>query len=94
MEKKWMLDNIQDRIDVLKSYLRSYTNGMEVGSGKKLSSGSAAYKRTITRRDLHICYLLEDILQQIKKEDIYVSEQGENGFERLVDPNERHIRLR
>lgn len=94
MEKKWMLDNIQDRIDVLKSYLRSYTNGMEVGSGKKLSSGSAAYKRTITRRDLHICYLLEDILQQIKKEDVYVSEQGENGFERLVDPNERHIRLR
>lgn len=94
MEKKWMLENVRYRIDVLKGYLRSYTNGVEVGSGKKLSSGSAAYKRTTTRRDLHICYLLEDILQQLSKESIYVSEEGENGFERLVDPNERHIRLR
>lgn len=93
MEKRYMLDVIKERISTLKQYMRCYNNGHGVG-GTQLSKGSAAYKRTQTKFQLQLCILLEDLVTQVKGTEVYVSDDGERGFDRLTEPMERHIRLR
>ena len=93
MEKRYMLNVIRERIDTLKSYMKYYNNNQGVG-GIKISKGSASYKRTHTKFELQLCYLLEDLVTQVKGQEVYVSDDGGKGFDRLTEPMERHVRLR
>lgn len=91
--KEWLLECINERLDTLKGYMSSYNKGKAVNSGL-MTAGSAAYKRSITKRDICICSLIKDLVEQIKSDDVLLTADSEKGFLKLAEPNERHINKR
>lgn len=88
MNKEYMLLSIRNRIDILKQRIKD-TISMK-GYNKQ---STAQFDRTKYKQELQLCMLLELLLLNCKTDTID-DEDAIKGFERLVNPMERHRRLK
>jgi len=92
MDKEYILFTMRDRIKTLQARYKHYLNGQDE-YGAPLGYNTAAKYRSDTKLDLHKCMLVEELVSQIKTKEIPLTEEAENGLEKLMEPLERHRRL-
>ncbi len=61
--------------------------------GRDVAPATAATNRSLVKRDLQLVTLVLELLRRCPTKDVPLSDDAEDGFERLVEPLERH-RLR
>lgn len=89
MDKEYALLTLRERIEILKERYRLACHGLNE-YGVELKKGVADTYRTGYKREMQLCMLVEELVSQIKSDEIPLSNDAENGLEKLMEPNERH----
>jgi hypothetical protein len=85
MDKSYIIESIQERIEVLRARHIDATLNT-----KKLSYGSAAVARNKIKTDLNLCKLLEELFTQLPGNELMLSEDAYDALDKLIEPIERH----
>jgi hypothetical protein len=93
MDKLYINGKLSDRIDALKYRYRMATYDKN-DDGYPIKACTAASIRTATNKELQICYLIEELIASTPGKECLLSEDAEKGLERILEPLERHRRLR
>lgn len=88
MDKEYMLFKVRERIKELERRYRIYCSGKNL-KGVELIPATAALKRCEVKRDIQMLILIEQLLM-VTSNSVFVTDQDAiDGFNRLVEPNER-----
>ena len=86
-DKEYVSKKVADRIAELKRRYYMYCQGVDE-SGRELSDRVSAVARANTRRDMEILALVEELIGFTS--DFTLSDVAGAGYEKLVEPMERH----
>lgn len=93
MDKEYALMALNERIKILhKRYVTLCNNKNE--DGKELTATVAQVSRSVTLKDLRLCKLVADLLKSETAKRLTLCEDALNGLEQLMEPNEKHRRLK
>jgi hypothetical protein len=92
LNREYIYDGIEARRETLEERYRMYCSGFnEVGA--ELTPGSAAVARSLAKTDLMIITFVEELVNHIDH-DFELSNEGAKGYEKLIEPYERHRNYR
>jgi hypothetical protein len=92
MNRRRAIEDVEDRLAELshRYALLCYSKDEQ---GRAIAPATAATNRSLVKRDIRALSLVLELLHNVKCEEIPLSDDAEEGFEKLVEPLERH-RLR
>lgn len=93
MDKEYANLILKHRIKVLKQRYKLLCHGLDDG-GAAMKPKSAAVSRTLVRRELRTLQLIRELVNLIPDGRMYLSDDAESILEMLVEPNERHRRIK
>jgi hypothetical protein len=93
VNKEYVLTNIRERLDILHERYKLACNGKN-SSGELLKPATAAVTRSLVRRDYGICKLIEELTCMINENRLNLSDTALEGLDKLIEPIERHTRLK
>ena len=83
LTRKYMLDKLNERRDVLIKEYKGYINGKNP-KGEELSYSSAAFHRSKTKKDICLLTLVEELLYNTPQ-DMYIEhDDSVDAFMRLI----------
>jgi hypothetical protein len=85
-----MLDMLCERHKINRDRIKSYAKKENV-DGSPISYGHASTALSNTRKEQLVVELLMEIVVTHSQEEIQLSERAEQGFRKLVTPQERHF---
>lgn len=94
MDKEYVLFTIRARIEELKNRYKMLCHGKDEQGNVLKNKGSAAVTRSQTKRDLNYCYLVEELITGTPGKLTILTDEAMEGLERLMEPCERHRRLK
>lgn len=89
MNKEYVLETIEARLKELRKRYNAACN-LKTEFGETLSSGSAAYYRTTYTQQINMCILIKELLKGVTE----LSDEANEGLYRLIEPVERHRRMK
>jgi len=89
MDKEYVLFTLRQRIAVLKDRYRLLCHGKT-----SQSYGGSAVSRSEAKRDLNLCLLVEELIVGTPGKLTVLSDEAQEGLEKLMEPLERHRRLK
>jgi hypothetical protein len=92
MDKHYIEYQLTSRINVLNERYFNYCNGVDE-TGRELSYGTAANYRAAALKDSDLCKLVMELITKAPQ-NIELSDEAERGLEKLMEPLERHKRLK
>lgn len=93
MDKEYIIVTLQQRIAILKNRYKLACHGKN-DDGTMCDTAALANVRHSSLRDLHLCQVILELVQQIKTPLCEFSDDATDGLEKLMSPIERHRRLR
>lgn len=93
MDKEYVLFKLRERISILKERFR-LINHLKDEWGNDVNKYTAATKRTLYKQDLNLCLLIEELIVASPGQLCILSDEATEGLERLMEPLERHRRLK
>jgi hypothetical protein len=93
VNKTYVLSTVKDRAKLLKNRYRLAVNNKDE-LGMDMKPTVAAVVRSHLKRDYNLCKLVEELTESIIDEKLALSEDALAGLDKLVEPIERHRRLR
>jgi len=94
MDKEYVLYTIRQRIEELKHRYKMLCHLKDEDGTEIKNKYTAAVKRTEAKRDLQYCLLVEELIVGTPGKLAILSEEATQGLERLMEPCERHRRLK
>jgi hypothetical protein len=93
MDREYALIVLQERMKTLKHRYQMLCHGLDE-QGNDVNRDVAATNRSLLRKDLDLCMLVEELLICTESDWLFLSDEAVRGLERLMDPLERHRRLK
>jgi hypothetical protein len=93
MDKRYIETQVSDRLEVLRLRYRCAVNCKDEND-MEIKSTVAATLRSQFKRELCLCKLVYDMLNNIPDDEILLSDEALYGLDRLIEPVERHRRLK
>jgi len=93
MDKEYALYTIRERLGELKRRYNILCNGRDE-TGRELSYGTAANYRCDIKRDMNLLYLIEELIVASPGKLCNLSDAAAKGLEMIMEPCERHRRLK
>jgi len=93
MDKEYVLFTIRERIAELKHRYNMHCN-MKDEFGKEFNRDVSAVYRSNVKRDLRLCMLVEELIVGTPGKLTVLSDEATEGLEKLMEPYERHRRMK
>jgi hypothetical protein len=93
MDKEYILAMLELRIVTLNKRYKLACHGKD-DNGVNRGTYAMANTRTVCKKESHLCVLIKELIEQIKGPICDLSEEAQNGLEKLIEPIERHRRLK
>lgn len=94
MDKEYVLFTLQERIAELKQRYKMLCHLKDEHGNDISNKYTAAVNRTQVKRDLNLCLLVEELITATPGKVCVFSDEAIEGLERLIEPTERHRRLK
>ena len=92
MDKEYVLHMLEQRIEELKNRYRLACHGQNE-DGTEIRS-NASQIRHATKRDINICMLVEELITATPGRLVPLTDEANAALEKILEPMERHRRLR
>jgi hypothetical protein len=86
-DRQYYLQMARDRIELLQKRYKIFCTGVDE-RGRELTYSTAAGFRHVTKRDIGLLMLVEELLAAYKG-TMMLSDQAQSALDHLTDPNER-----